>query len=387
MYALTLGPWALHNAWDTAPGLGDKAGRGMPDPPPHLPAHQRLNRLTKFYRLAWLAGWLAASAQAAPSAEDVLAALGVTEEQKAQLERGEIVTHADRESDERELAANAALFVPMPAATVFSRWRQAEASATDADNTAQGEMPAAAGLEAFAQFAYTPDQDAEVDGLLDAEPGGRFNLSPTEADGFRQLRKQLAEADAQTKALAVSRRYRELLLGRWQAYRRLGLAGLPPYGHTGRGAAEPTHSLRTAAENDPVLARFYPALRKAWLDYPSARPPDVSEQYFWLNRSVEGRPTAILGHRLLQATGEGGLAVVRHYYVGHSYNSVNLIVGCLPYRGGAVVFYAQRTSTEQVAGLAGGLRHAIGRELMKQQMVGRLEALRSLVGLNGADVN
>jgi hypothetical protein len=70
----------------------------------------------------------------------------------------------------------------------------------------------------------------------------------------------------------------------------------------------------------------------------------------------------------------------RQFYVGHSYNSAQLILGALPFKEGTLVFYRQRTSTDQLAGLGSRLKRNIGRRQMKQQMITRLERLRKQVG-------
>lgn len=43
------------------------------------------------------------------------------------------------------------------------------------------------------------------------------------------------------------------------------------------------------------------------------------------------------------------------------------------------MFYGQLTSTDQVTGMASGLRHNIGREQMKEQMILRLKQLSKTV--------
>ncbi|MFZ4700303.1 MAG: hypothetical protein ACOYMG_09640 [Candidatus Methylumidiphilus sp.] len=337
--------------------------------------HSRVTGRLQLWLLSVL--WFAASAQAAPTAAEVLAVLGMPPESLESLERGEIVSQPDQEAGEKELAMDAALYLPVPQAAVFAYLQRAEIEAIDADVTAHGEIQPGAGVEAFNRFAFSSKQGEEIEGLLKAEAGERFNLSTEEIDSFKVLRQQLAGADRKSEAEAVSRHYREILLRRWQAYRDRGLAGVAPYAHPeGIPAADPAAELRASAASDKSLAGFFPALSKAWLGYPTSLPPGAVEQFFWMNRQVEGRPTAVLGHRLVQSAEGGGVIAIRHYYVGHSYNSTNLVIGCLPHRGGSIVFYAQRTSTDQVAGMASGLRHAIGREQMKGQMAGRLESLR-----------
>ncbi len=332
--------------------------------------------------LLLLALWLAVSVpvRALPAAGEVLALLGISPKQLANLERGEIISQPNQESGEKELAMDSVLYLPVPLAKVFDYLRRAEVEAIDSDMMAHGEIPPDAGVEAFRGFALSANQADEVEGLLNAEPGDRFNLSREEIDSFKPLREKLADADKTAQAEAVSARYQEILLRRWQTYRSSGLAGIAPYAHPeGIPDTDPATELRTSAESDKALARYYPGLKKAWLDYPAGLPAGVVEQFFWLNRKVEDRPTAILGHRLVQFDSGGAVIAIRHYYVGHSYNSINLVIGCLPHRDGTIVFYSQRTSTDQVAGMASGLKHSIGRERMKDQMVGRLESLREAV--------
>ena len=347
-----------------------------------LGKHSRRIVLWRLLLLALLGS--AAPSQAVPAAYEVLAVLGMPADSVGSLERGEIVSQPDQESGEKELAMDAALYLPTPSAAVFAYLQRAEIEAIDADITAHGEIQPGAGAEAFARFAFSAKQGDEVDGLLNAEPGERFNLSMEEIDSFKALAEKLAGADKMSQAEAVSRHYREILLRRWQAYRDRGLAGIATYAHPeGITDADPAADLRASAASDRSLARFYPELNPAWLGYPSGLPAGVAEQFFWLNRTVEGRPTATLGHRLVQYADGGGVIAIRHYYVGHSYNSINLVIGCLPHRGGTIVFYAQRTSTDQVAGMASGLKHAIGRERMKAQMTERLESLRKALATRG----
>jgi len=337
----------------------------------------RLNEFCRLFLL--LAFWLAfpMPVRALPAAGEVLALLGISAKQLANLERGDIICQPNQESGEKELAMDCVLYLPVPVASVFDYLKPAKVEAIDSDMVAHGEISPDAGVDAFRGFAFSADQTDEVEGLLNAEPGDHFNLSREEIDSFKPLREKLADADKKTQAEAVSAHYQQILLRRWQSYRSNGLAGIAPYAHVeGVPDADPAAELRASAESDKAFARYYPELKKAWLDYPSSLPKGVVGQFFWLNRNVEDRPTAILGHRLVEFDGEGAVIAIRHYYVGHSYNSINLIIGCLPHHNGTIVFYSQRTSTDQVAGMAGGLKHAIGRERMKAQMVERLESLR-----------
>jgi len=120
-------------------------------------------------------------------------------------------------------------------------------------------------------------------------------------------------------------------------------------------------------------------LYKALLNFPSALPVGAEEKFFWLNREVQSRPTAILVHRVMLRMGAGEVILSRQFYAGHSYNSNQLTIVCLPYRDGSLVFYMNRTFTDQVAGNASSLKHSIGNEQERDEIVKLLKNLRKAI--------
>ncbi|MDO9139331.1 MAG: hypothetical protein Q7U38_03255, partial [Methylobacter sp.] len=62
-----------------------------------------------------------------------------------------------------------------------------------------------------------------------------------------------------------------------------------------------------------------------------------------------------------------------------SYNSNQLSIACLPYRDGSLIFYANRSFTDQVTGFGSSVKHSIGREQMRGEIVKRLVNLRGLL--------
>ena len=66
---------------------------------------------------------------------------------------------------------------------------------------------------------------------------------------------------------------------------------------------------------------------------------------------------------------EGALIAERQFYVQHNYNSLNLVVGAVPVEGGIVLFYRNRTFTDQVAGFGSGMKKGIGRGQMQNTIV------------------
>jgi hypothetical protein len=139
--------------------------------------------------------------------------------------------------------------------------------------------------------------------------------------------------------------------------------------------------LRQAASESPVLIRYFPALGKAWLDYPkTALPPGAVDSFPWVEKAVENRPAIILRHRIDVEWNGCALVLTREFYATHSYNSSQWITGCLPYRDGTLVFQQVRSYTDQVAGSASEVKHMIGRELLKDKMLKAFERLCEVLG-------
>ena len=313
-----------------------------------------------------------------PSSEEVLNLVGISREQIAKLHQGEIIAHDIPEATGKELAMSIAIYLPVAIENIVEYIKNGDLLAIDPDITAHGEISKNAKALNFKEFAFSEKQHDEAVDLLNSEAGDHFNLSNQEITSFASIRNTLSSADKKALTEIVSQKYREMLLQRCQAYQIYGLAGITAYSRE-NGVVDPASELRIATENNKLLVQFFPELFRGLINYPVGLPSGIEEHFHWINREIENRPTAILVHRIHLATKTGALIVAREFYVGHSYNSSHLIVGALPYRDGTLVFYGQRTSTDQVTGMASGLRHNIGREQMKEQMVLRLKQLSKTV--------
>lgn len=91
---------------------------------------------------------------------------------------------------------------------------------------------------------------------------------------------------------------------------------------------------------------------------------------------MENRPTFILSHRAERHAANAALLTEEQYYVGHSYNSNFIAGGALEVQGGTIVFYVNRTFTDQVAGWGSSLKHNIGRGQMLDAVVAKLQRAR-----------
>lgn len=313
-------------------------------------------------------------AQEIPSPQQALQNFGISADQIPQLERGEIVSYEVSETSQKELAIGVAMVLPVKLARIVDYINSGNLNLNTGDILASGTLSDNASIDSFKKFAYNDKQVDEAKAFLEAEAGDEFNLSQQELDSLKTLQASVENADNKTLLKTANQKYREFLLQRLQAYRKNGLAGIAAYSRDG-GSAEPAAELRSDATNSKAWARYFPELQQAWLHYPAALPSGAIEQFSWLNRQVENRPTAILNHRIIVSSDAGGIILARQFYVGHSYNSSHVVAGGLPYQDGTLVFYSIRSSTDQVAGMGSGLKHSIGREQMKKEMIKRLQRL------------
>jgi len=319
-----------------------------------------------------LAGSASFSVSAAnlPDSQEAFQQLGIEQQDIANLDKGEVVFFNIADGEENELAAGAAIYVPAAPSKIIGYLKSKNLTSIDTDVTAEGTIPAQATLDSFKGFSLKPGSD-EATKFLAATPGSQFNLSTEE---FQALK-----AASSTQPDAASQAYRQVLLQRWQAYRQSGLKGIKTYDRGNGTEANPKEELRAATVQTKVLAKYFPGLYKAWLSYPAALPAGAEEKFIWRNRQVEGRPTALLIHRVIASEGGGEVVLARQFYAGHSYNSNQLAIAGIPYREGSLVIYANRTFTDQVAGFGSGMKRSIGQKQAQGEIAKQLKNLRKVI--------
>jgi hypothetical protein len=67
----------------------------------------------------------------------------------------------------------------------------------------------------------------------------------------------------------------------------------------------------------------------------------------------------------------------RQYYIGHSYNTVQIVTGALPVGDQIAVFYSNRTSIDQLAGLTGKVARPIAASRLIERVTQRFERIRA----------
>ena len=287
-------------------------------------------------------------AQEAPTPQQALKSFGVSAEQISQLETGEIISYEVSETSQKELAIGVAMILPAKLAKIIEYIKSGRLTATETDVIATGVLDAKA--NSLKKFAFTKQDFDEAKAFLLAEPGDKFNLSKPELDSLKIAQPSLKPADNKSLLTVASQKYREFLLKRLQSYQKAGLAGIANYSRE-NGSTDPGGELKIDANSSKGWTNYYPELQQVWLNYPAALPVNAVEQFSWMNRRVEDRPTAILNHQIILANDQIGIIVSRQFYVGHSYNSSQMTAGGIPYDEGTLVFYTIHSSTDQVAGI------------------------------------
>ncbi len=128
------------------------------------------------------------------------------------------------------------------------------------------------------------------------------------------------------------------------------------------------------------MRKRIPNFYRALLNYPDDGRDEIHNRFALIKKSVNDRPDYVLGHRMYQLEpGDYALYAYHEFYVGHSYNSLQIISGAAQVEQGTLVFYVNRTSTDQVAGFGGGLKRSIGRGMMRSAVIEQFESIRRLV--------
>jgi hypothetical protein len=312
-----------------------------------------------------------------PDVQKAMDLLGFTADEKATIASGKTVVRQSPE-ESNELVVSLARVVPRPIDQLIEGVRSGKLLRAGLDVLAVGEIDTKKPLaESFKTAAYGADEGKEIDGLLATEPGSQFNLSDDEIKRFEKLKGQFGSGGCKNDpkcTAAVTTEYQAILTARMQAYMDGGLAKVAPYSRGKGKLATPGTELGTSLTQARVFSELFPATFKSVQAYPAGT-PDSEDHYYWIRMKIQDRPTFILSHRRL-FTGTGGVITFeRQFYVGQSYNSLQILAGGVPDGAGTFLFYSNRTFTDQVAGAGQSMRHGIGRKFMVNAIVAHLDSL------------
>lgn len=308
---------------------------------------------------------LHAQTSSTPTAAEIGKALGFAEADIPRIKAGEILTREQKEGSDKELAGVLVALFKKPVGELAEIALEGKLLKTDPSIRAVHDWaPDASAEEAFATVALDAKESNEAALYTRASAGGKLNLSAEEIERFKKLKPDHVNAEL-----------RAMLQARHEAYRKSGLKGIAPYARGGKNVASPSEELALAIRETMVAARK-PDYFEALLNFPAKPLAGMEHRFYWFKMEVEKRPTFVLAHRASLRGEKAALLTEEQYYVSHSYNSNFVAGGCLAVEGGTLVFYVNRTFTDQVAGLGSGMKHGIGRKQMLSEVAANLKRIR-----------
>jgi hypothetical protein len=220
----------------------------------------------------------------------------------------------------------------------------------------------------------TPDEAMDY---LNAEPGSDFNFHTDDYAKLKAAQKTVKD-DRQAPAVAA-KVLGEILTQRFQAYRQAGIGAVAPYDRGGGKFSEPGDELLNAMTASPILQNAAPDAFQAFRDFPGGPSDGVVHEFFWSQQKVEDKPTFILSHRMTYPLQRGVIFLDRQYFVSRTYNSMLTGTGCGQVAEGTLIYYVNRTSTDQVAGFMQETKHSVGRKQMREELIKMFEEIKKKV--------
>jgi hypothetical protein len=301
-------------------------------------------------------------------------------EQRRRLVAGDTIAYRVLETSDTELGAGVAMYLPVPLGRAAEALTSPDIVLREPSITASGPVSAGATAAALDGFTFLPGEISEAQEALDAAPGSRFNLALPEIEAFRAIKGRLRGADRAAVLAAAASQWRTLLVQRRQAFQARGLDGVAPYTRRS-GVSNPAALLRVAAADSRIVADVAPRLADSLLRYPAEQSPTAISRFYWVKRLVQGRPTPILIHHLVDVSPAMALYVERHIYVGHTYNASQILSAAVPYEDGVLILSSNRVSTDQVAGLGGEMKRMVGRRQLRAEIVKRFDRIRAALAV------
>ena len=295
----------------------------------------------------------------------VLKELGFPDDARTKLEAGQIVKSSVQSSNQRELTAAMAFLVQVPPKQLVDKLQGGLLNSIDENTIQFGSIDGK--ISDLSRLSLAPDADKRAKGYTNATAGGDLNLSEAEIKAFNALEgKPLA---------AVEEQVRMSVFARYQAYEAKGLAGIAPYARGDGKSRDAGGDLRSASKASVALERHMPDFYKLLNDHPAAAKP-TTETFHWTTYKAHGEPVILLTHAFSMTEGEAFGVCQRQFYVSSSYNVEQAVAVFLPVSKGTLVVYANRTSTDQVAGFGGGAKRSMGGKILASQLESLFEDLQ-----------
>jgi hypothetical protein len=285
----------------------------------------RARQLLAVFGLVSVVGLAAVTrpAQAQPSADQILADIGLSADDKQKVLNGEFVTPELPAVSDTDLSISMVFVVKTSPDALSKQILAGDLITVDSQVQAYGKLSPKGGLADLAGLRIAA---ASAQTLSSAQAGEALNLGTREIAAFKAL--------SGGAPAAVQAQLQKMLLARYQAYLASGLTAIVPYDRGGGRTTDPGVELRKASQAARGLEKYMPAFKAVLLGYPKATVPGMEEDFRWVHYDIRGKPTYVLVHWLSAATGAARAVVQRQYYVSTGYNAQQAVAGFLPIQGG-----------------------------------------------------
>jgi hypothetical protein len=293
------------------------------------------------------------SQQAPLTAAELLETTALKAHVKA-LEKGEIIVRNRPETEvSNELNVIMAVLVPVPLDKTVDTLQRQSAAEKGTGIHAAGEIRGSTPPEmeqAFAPVMFTAEEKEEVRRMMTIEAGDQCNFSTEEIALINRKAEALKgeQKDGPAAIEAMSKAMRDVLKGRYLAYRSEGLDGLAPYQFGPDKQVAPSVELSTATEAMRLLQERFPEYHNCLRYYPAKKGTTYVHQFYWAKQAESNRPLFLLKHWILDIRPDYALIAERRFYLSHSLNSLQVVIGCLPHGDSTLVILLNQTFTEKV---------------------------------------
>ncbi len=311
------------------------------------------------------------AAEALPdSVASIAAKLGYSLSETESLSKGEIMAVDLPETSDKMLAQMVAAVIPEGIEKISARLLGGNLLETDKDVIAFGRIDPAHIEESLKNALFT-QADAEEISMLQNAKFENFNLSSSEIA-------ELKSATGSSTPDAIAKIYRKILVERAKDYIGRGLTAVDDYARRKGKKTRVARELKMMAEAMNSEAKRDSALYLAFLNYPKNQNVGSDTAFFWIKKLADNRPVFTLVHRIIQSRPGSVTVMRREFFVGQSFNAAQTVSSIFPLPQGAIIFSDNRTTADRVAGFGSKLRHIIGRNMMRDEIVKRINNLRAL---------
>lgn len=301
--------------------------------------------------------------------KSVLEALSVEPDDIQKLEDGEVVAFSGEpyEQSKRELASDAVVLINKGLDTVLAEINEQASLIPRKVMLGYQDIGSEADFDAIG-FDINEERDVEeVETLFKLKKPGDYNLTSKEFETLKSSLDSARSGSLEEKMETASTAIREIMLGRYRAYREGGLAGIDPY-QRGRKLVDIGQELRITTETLDVVEDYLPEYYNNLLHFPADQ--ECCQQRFrWLKVKLVKRPAFVLTHSSVLKTDEILIITERHFYVTHSLNSVQITVAWLPYEEGTYMGLAMSAQANILDTFLGRVLRGLGRN-KSEELVG-----------------